>query len=391
MTLAMTAQPFIQFITVHRRKVFILVILFSVVFVAIVSAFNDNELQPTSSQTISKPALTVTLTTMREREWPERLHASGNILPWQLVSIGAEITGIRITEVNAKVGDSVKKGQILAHLDDSLINVELNLQRANLTEAEANLAQAKLSLERAKKLEVSRAISLQDLLQYETSAKTSAAKVDIARAQVKALELRQRFTKIVAADDGVIAASNASVGALSESVGDLFKLIRKGRIEWRAELRPEQQAKVVIGQSVEIKDPLGAIVRGTVRQIAPTADLDSRMSLVYVDVDPSKTLKPGVLVTGDFLVGRRLVSVISQSALVVRDGFNYVMTVDKNNIIRVNKINIGGRSGEDVEVLTGLEKTDRFVLSGGSFLNEGDHVNVVEDPTANAKWNKDKK
>lgn len=349
---------------------------------AVVLSACDEAVSSVPSEAAPKPALTVSLITPQQQEWTERLHASGNIQPWQLVSIGAEISGVRVVEVPVKEGDSVRKGQLLARLDDASVTVELNLQRAVLAEAEANLAQAQLSLERARKLDVSRAISLQDLLQYETAAKTGAAKVAIAQAQVKALELRKRYTRIVAPDDGVIAISSARVGALSEAEGDLFKLIRKGRVEWRAELRPEQQAKLQPGQGVELRDPLGNVVHGSVRQIAPTADLESRISLVYVDVEPSTVIKPGVLVTGDFLVDRRSATTIPRAALVMRDGFNYVMKVDGSDIVKPTKVTVGGRRGNDVELLGGLGPDDRIVASGGAFLDEGDKVRVVQQPGA---------
>lgn len=363
----------------------LLIAALSLVAAAVLSACDDAIPASESAASAPKPALTVALISPRVQAWSERLTASGNIQPWQLVSIGAQISGVRVVEVLVSVGDTVRKGQLLARLDDASVRVELNLQRAVLAEAQANLAQADLSLSRAKKLDASRAISQQDLLQYETAAKTGAAKLAIAQAQVEALELRLRYTRIIAPDDGVIAVSVASVGALSEGAGDLFKVIRKGRVEWRAEMRPEQQAKVSIGQDVELRDPLGNVMPGMVRQIAPTADLESRTSLVYVDVQPNKVLKPGVLVTGEFLVANRQALTVPHTALVLRDGFNYAMKVDANQVVKPVKVAVGVRRGDDVEVIGGLAPSDQIVASGGAFLQEGDKVSVVEGAGAPIK------
>lgn len=321
--------------------------------------------------------LAVTLVSPQEQPWSERISASGNIQPWQLVSIGAEVPGLRLVEVLVTAGDTVRKGQLLARLDDSSLKVELNLQRAALAEAEANRVQSDLSLERARKLDASRAISLQDLLQFETAAATGTAKVAMAKAQLEALELRLHRTRIVAPDDGVVATATATVGALADGSSDLFKLIRKGRIEWRAELRPEQQAKVQIGQTAELHDPLGQTVVGRVRQMAPTADPESRTSLVYVDVQPTRLLKPGVLVSGEFVVANRPALTVPSAALVQRDGFSYAITVTADGVARPAKLRLGSRRDNQVEVLAGLKAGDRIVASGGAFLNEGDRVTVV--------------
>jgi RND family efflux transporter MFP subunit len=294
--------------------------------------------------------------------------------------VGAEVNGVRLTEVLVEVGDTVRKGQVLARLDDASLFVELKLQQAALAEAEANLAQAQLSAERAGKLGASRAISQQDLLQYKTAAKTGAAKVAMAQAQVEALQLRLRNTRILAPDDGIISSSTATVGVLSDRTPELFKLIRKGRVEWRAEVPPEQQVRLQPGQAVELRDLQGHLVAGRVRTLAPTADAHSRTSLVYVDLPSSQLLKPGILVTGEFWVSNRRAMTIPQSALVFRDGFNYAMTVDAHDRVQLTKLTLGTRQGDQVEVLDGLKMDDRIVASGGAFLQEGDRVRVTEAP-----------
>lgn len=332
---------------------------------------------PNDQDPSANTALTVSLISPVSKPWLDRLTATGNIEAWQLMSIGAEVNGVRVVEVLADVGDSVRKGQLLARLDDAGVRVDLSIQQAVLAEAQANLAQAQLSLARAKKLGGVQVISQQDLLQSETTAKTNTARLAMAEAQIKALELKLHNTHITAPDDGIVAARSASVGALVEGSSELFKLIRAGRIEWRAELRPEQQAKLDIGQAVELRDPLGHLVEGHVRQIAPTADSTSRTSLVYVDVPSSKSLKPGVLATGEFLLPRRMALTVPHTAVVLRDGFNYAMTVGQDGLVKPIKVQIGEQRGSDVEILAGLTSSHRIIASGLGFLHAGDRVKVV--------------
>ncbi|MBT0964147.1 efflux RND transporter periplasmic adaptor subunit [Denitromonas iodatirespirans] len=324
-------------------------------------------------------ALSVSLVAPQREKWSDRIVATGSIEPWQAASIGAEISGERLVEVLVAVGDTVKKGQLLARLTQESTQVELQMQRASLAEAEANLGHAKLSAERARRLDASRAISAQDLLEYETGEKTAEAKVAIVKSQIAALNLRLRKTKIVAPDDGVISERNATVGSLTDHTPELFRLIRQGRIEWRAELWAEQQAAVKIGQLVWLIDPLGRQVEGRVRQIAPTVDNASRKSIVYVDVEGSDVLKPGVLVTGAFSAAERQALTIPESALVTRDGFNYVMVHQDDGRVAQRKLAIGSRNDGRVEVRSGLTGEERIVESGAAFLNDGETVTVVGD------------
>jgi RND family efflux transporter MFP subunit len=325
-------------------------------------------------------ALTVTLVSPVTRPWSDRLTATGNIEAWQLMSVGAEVSGVRVVEVLADVGDSVRKGQLLARLDDATARVDLSIQQAALEQARADLAQARVSLGRARKLGA--VISQQDLLQAETAEKTSAARFAMAEAQIRALELKIHNTRIVAPEDGVVAARSTSVGALIDGSSELFKLIRAGRIEWRAQLRVEQLAHVEISQVVELRDPLGNLVAGRVRQIAPTADEVSRTSLVYVDLPPDRLLKPGVLATGDFQLFQRMALTVPWSSLTLRDGFNYAMTLDPDGLVKPIKVQIGEQRGNDVEILTGLTSTDQIIASGVGFLHAGDRVKVVRAESA---------
>ncbi len=320
-------------------------------------------------------ALTVSLVSPVIRPWSDRLITTGNIEAWQMMSVGAEVSGLRVVEVLADVGDSVHRGQLLARLDDAPARVDLSMQQAALEQARADLTQAQVSLGRARQL--GGVISQQDLLQAETAAKTSAARFSMARAQIEALELKIHNTRIIAPDDGIVAARSVSVGALIDGSTELFKLIRNGRIEWRAQLRPEQLGEVEIGQVVEVRDSLGNRVAARVRQIAPTADEVSRMSVIYVDVPSSRSLKPGVLATGEFQLLQRMVLTVPHDALTLRDGFNYAMTVSQDGLVKPIKVQIGAQQGNEVEIVRGLTPSDRIIARGVGFLHAGDRVKII--------------
>ncbi|CAN5314082.1 efflux RND transporter periplasmic adaptor subunit [soil metagenome] len=326
----------------------------------------------------AKPALTVVVVSPHTVTWPLQIQASGNVAAWQEASVGAEIGGLKLSEVLVNIGDTVRKGQVLARFSDVSVRHDLAMQKAAVQEAEANLQQAKHNIDRARELEPSGSISRQDLVNYQTQAATTAARLESARAMLASQALKLGYAQVTATDDGVISARSATVGSVVAPGAELFKLIRKSRLEWRGELRAEDLLRVQHGQSVGFIRPDGVALTGTVRQVAPTVDTNARTGLVYVDLPADSKLKAGMFISATLSQGNVQMLTLPQKAIVVRDGFNYAMKVGPDNIVRKTKLTLGKRQGDLVEVLSGLTEKDRVVSIGGSFLNEGDLVNIVD-------------
>jgi HlyD family secretion protein len=162
----------------------------------------------------AKPALTVTLTSPTTNNLATTLAANGTIAAWQEAVVGAEVNGLRLTDVRVNVGDVVKRGQVLATFSGDTIAAELVQQNAMIAEASAALAEAQGNAARARSLQDSGAIPAQQIAQYLTAEKTAQARLEAARAAEQSLKLRQSFTRVLAPDDGVISARAATVGAV---------------------------------------------------------------------------------------------------------------------------------------------------------------------------------
>jgi RND family efflux transporter MFP subunit len=186
--------------------------------------------------------MTVCLTAPKTENWLLVLLANGNVVAWQEVVIGAEIANYRITEVRVQVGDVVKKGQVLARISSDTVASELAEAKASVAELEASAAEAKSNAERAKELKEKGFYSSQLNSQYQTAEHTALARLAAARARLLAAGLRMDKTDVLAPDDGVISARSATVGSLTQPGQELFRLIRGGRLEWRAEVPSSELA-----------------------------------------------------------------------------------------------------------------------------------------------------
>ena len=337
----------------------------------------------------AKAALTVSLVQARSTQLPIKLAANGGVAAWQEASVGAESNGLRIAELKAGVGDVVQRGQVLATFATESIQADVALARAALAEAQANAADALSNADRARAVQGSGAVSAQQVNQYLTLEQTAKARVDSAKAQLDAQLLRLKQTQVLAPDSGTISARSATVGAVVGAGTELFKLIRQGRLEWRAEVTSSELGRITAGTNVVVTAPGGAKRKGKVRILAPTVDAATRNGLVYVDlagvVDGDSTaagaFKPGMYARGEFELGNSGALTVPQTAVVVRDGFSYVYRVGDDKRVSQLKVQTGRVVGEQIEIQCGVKPEDKLVASGGSFLSDGDLVKVVDGAT----------
>lgn len=324
-----------------------------------------------------RPALTVNLVAPQREDWPQVLAANGNVVAWQEAVIGAEVANYRIAEVLVQVGDSVKKGQVLARIDASTVASELAEAKASVAEFEAAEAEARGNAARAKELQAQGFYSKQMNTQYQTAEQSAGARLAAARARQQAAELRLARTAVVAPDDGVISARRATVGSLSQVGEELFRLIRGGRLEWRAEVSSAELGRLTPGQVARLTGPSGEAVEGTVRSVAPSVDPQTRNGLVYVDLPAVGAVRAGMFARGKFELGRQPALTLPQSAIVQREGFAYVFRLAADDRVAQTKVALGRRQGERVEIVSGLDAQTRVVATGGAFLADGDTVSVV--------------
>ena len=330
-----------------------------------------------------KPALTVTTTQPQRASLPQTLAANGNIAAWQEASVGTESGGLRVTEVRANVGDRVDKGQVLATFASDTLGAEAAQARAGLAEAQAFAANAAADADRARTLQASGALSASQINQYFTAEKTAQAKVEAARALLQARQVQLGQTEVRAPDSGIISARTATVGAVVGNGMELFRLIRQGRLEWRAEVTSAELGRITSGTTALITAASGARLAGRVRTVGPTVDPQTRTALVYVDLTPlpgpaSGSARAGMFAHGEFDLGATAALVVPQSALVVRDGFSYVYRVNADGRVNQLKVQTGRFQDGRVEITSGLAADAPLVASGAGFLNDGDLVRVVE-------------
>lgn len=370
----------------HTIILIVVVLAITVGLIMLIGHQAEQKKQQTEAANKNLPpqvALTVTTTRPTAQTWAKRLEATGNVAAWQEVVIGSELTGQRLTDVLVNVGDVVQQGQVLAIINTDQLQSQRTQVQANMAEAKAVLAEASQNAERAKGLQDSGALSSQEVSQYLTSKQTAQARLDAAQAQLKSIEIQLQQSQIVAPDAGVISARQATVGSMPQMGQELFRIIRQQRLEWRAEVTASELSQIKAGMQALINpaDPRDPVLTGTVRMIAPSVDTTSRNALVYVDLPIHRSLRAGMFVKGQLILGEQTAMTLPQSAVLLRDGFAYVFVVQANQQLQQRKVELGRRQGERIEVL-GLTPDTQVVADGTAFLSDGDTVRVVNPQSA---------
>ncbi len=332
----------------------------------------------------SKAVLAVETVAPTLQDWPVTIKVNGAVAAWQEAKVGAEIGSLRIKQILVDVGSRVKRGQDLAVLADETVVAELHKQQANVDKSRANLAKAQADAARAREIQDSGALSTQKIDEYLIAEQTARADLALAQAELENQRIRLSQTHIVVPDDGVVSARSAGLGDVVAAGTELFRLVRQGRVEWRAEVNAQQLAQIRTGQAVELILPDGGSVTGTVRMTAPTVDDTTRNALVYVDI-PNAGAKPGMYLQGSIVVGAQTALAVPQTALILRDGRDYLFEIAKpsgsadqtaRSVIQRSVVT-GRRVGDWVEIREGISGDASLVAGGGAFLKDGDIVSVT--------------
>lgn len=311
------------------------------------------------------------------------LSADGTISAKDTANVSAKVNGVAVERVLVEEGDRVKAGQVLAVFDTDAMEQQVLQAEADVAEAEATLANASADAARVLPLIDIDAISRQEADRYRTSEVRARASLQAAKARLNSQRLTLDNAKVVAPVSGVISDKMVEVGMVAGGE-PLFTIIKGGVLEWRADIDPKLVGEVTVGTPVRVSLPGGDSVMGKVSRIAPTAD-NNRQITIYASLAANAKVRAGMYQTGEFLLGSASTQTIPNSAIVSNDGYDYVMlvtdltTTDGQSMGRIKqqRVTLGERLSENVAVLEPLPSDSHIVQQGGSFLNDGDLVRVV--------------
>lgn len=363
---------------------------------------------PAAENAHSAPLVTVTRVT--RGEMVETAQVTGTLVAREDVVVAPQIEGLRIVDILAEEGDSVREGQILARLSRDTLDAQRAQSDAQIARADAAIAQARAgvaqaqaalaasapALDRARTLAKSGAGT--DAMLEARAAEQSAnvARLDAARQALAAaqadrkaldaardeLELRIARTEIKAPAAGVIRSRAARIGAIATAAAPdgLFRIVAGGDIELDAEAPDFRLQRIAPGQPAQVVDGAGVTHKGKVRLVSPAIDRATRMGSLRVALDPSPLLRVGGFARADIETARRVGLSVPASA-VIQTGAAARVDVVRAGEVRKVEVKTGIVAGGRIEIRDGLAEGDVVVARAGAFLNDGDRVETRDDPS----------
>ena len=325
------------------------------------------------------------------------LSAEGTISAKDVANVSAKVNGVAIESVLVEEGQRVKAGQVLAIFDTDAVEQQVLQAEADVAEAEATLANASADAARVLPLLDIDAISKQEADRYRTSELRAKASLQASKARLSNQRLNLDNANVVAPVSGVISGKMAEVGMVAGGE-PLFTIIKNGVLEWRADIDPKLIGEVSVGTPVKVSLPNKQSVMGEVSRIAPTAD-NNRQITIYASLSANTAARAGMYQTGEFLIGSASMQTVPNAAIVSNDGYDCVMLVTgiktQNNKtsgrIKQQRVTLGERLGDSVAIKEPLPSESRVVKQGGSFLNDGDLVRIVDSATPSTVSNAEPK
>ncbi len=303
--------------------------------------------------------------------------ASGPLAAKRDQPVGIAGQGGRVVRVRVDAGSWVRAGQVLATIDRSVQAQQAAQLAAQVDSARANAALAQANYERAVSLQGRGFVSKAEIDSKKAIRDAAYAQVRVAQAQLAGTRAEIGRLNVTAPASGLILARNVEVGQIvSPGSGALFRLAEGGQMEMRAQLAQQDLAYVHTGMAATVT-PIGSgqSYSGSVWQVAPVIDPQSRLGEVRISVPYSPTMRPGGFAEARITAGGMTAPRLPQSAVLSDDQGNYVYVVNGKNEVERRSITVGTVSDQGVTITAGLTGNEPVVLSAGPFLNPGQKVN----------------
>jgi HlyD family secretion protein len=381
--------------------------------------------------------LTVSTEAAAVRALPRTLELTGSVAAWDQMPVMPAANGLRIMQVLVDEGSIVKKGQLLAKLDDATLQAQLAAARARaasadaalakmksptrrqdmvtaeagVSQAEANYSAALDSYRRFQQLKTEGGVSDAELVGKEMAVESARAAAEQARqrlslaregsrsedlsiasaqaaearAAVAQMEAMLAQTRDVAPDDGQVIKRDAHIGDVSTVGRALFTMVRDRRLEVEAQVPETDLGLVKVGQSAKVTSDArpDLVATGKVREVSPALDTGNRQATVSIDLPVGSPYQVGMFVRAAVDLGHTDTLAVPTKAVVNGASGAQVFVLDGQNA-RARAIQAGTRTGGWVEVKDGLKPGEPVIVNGVGFLKDGDKVDVAPALTSSA-------
>ncbi|MEZ5288805.1 MAG: efflux RND transporter periplasmic adaptor subunit [Vicinamibacterales bacterium] len=336
-----------------------------------------------------RPPITVAMGEVVRGDISAAMTVVGNLIGEQTVDVVPR-TGGRLVTVNVQLGDRVRRGQLLAKIEDFEIieqvkqaEASLEVAKATIRQREADLKVAELNFERSKNLFERQLLAKQALDDAESRYLAAQAQLDLARAQstqtsarLDELQINLGNTRITSPVDGYVGRRNADPGAWVSQNAPVVSVVDISRLRLVANVVEKDLRLVNAGDpaTVEVDAYPGENFKGRIARVSPVLDPATRTATMEVEIpNGDNRLKPGMYARVLLTIEERKGTTLAPKAAVVDyEGQRGIWIPDEDNKARFIPVKLGLENAERIEILQGVNPGNRIITEGAASLRAGD-------------------
>jgi membrane fusion protein (multidrug efflux system) len=338
-----------------------------------------------------RPPITVQIGAATKGDIDASMTVVGNLIGQQTVDIVPR-TGGRLVSVNVQLGDAVRRGQLLAKLEDFEIveqvkqaEASLEVARATIRQREADLKVAELNFDRSKNLFQRQLLAKQALDDAESRYLAAEAQIDLSKAQaqqtaarLEELQINLGNTRIISPVDGFVGKRNVDPGAWVSQNAPIVSVVEISSLRLVANVVEKDLRLVNTGDSatVEVDAFPGDLFKGRIARVSPVLDPATRTATMEVEIpNRDNRLKPGMYARVLLSIEQRKgTTLVPKIAVVDFEGKRGVWIPGDDNKVQFREAKLGLEDPERVEIVEGLKPGDRIVTEGAGSLRAGDTI-----------------
>lgn len=365
---------------------------------------DDNiEAPPATAQAVS-------VVPVQAQTFQTEVSLNGEARPVRDIQVAAPATGVRILQILVDEGDYVRQGQAMARLDTALADAQTRAAQASVAEARSAAVRARGEYERAESIRDSGALSAEAIEQRRAAAIAADARLAAARAQLAEVNARLGGGYVRAPASGLVIDRTAELGR-SVDGQVLFRIAADNRLEVSAQVAEADALALQEGQRATFTLVDGSTVEGALRRLPASIDSRTRTGEALFALPQGTRVRAGMYLRGQASLPPRQVIAVPQSSILYDSGQAYVFVVspepapateaqrearrrrdedapvEPTYVVSRQAVQLGGRDGELVEVVSGLQIGQRIVGSGAAFLQAGEAVRILATPAQTAASN----
>jgi RND family efflux transporter MFP subunit len=338
--------------------------------------------------------MTVELGKAKRGDVAAHLTVVGNLIGLQTVDVASRTAG-RLLTVSVELGDAVRRGQVLAKVEDREIveqvrqaEASLEVSKATIRQREADLKVAEVNFERSKNLFGRQLLAKQALDDAESRYLAAVAQVDLAKAQqsqneARLQELRFNLQNTIVASpvDGFVGKRNVDPGAMVNTNTAIASVVDISRLKLVVNVVEKDLRMVTAGDvgTVEVDAYPGEKFNGRIARVAPVLDPSTRTAPIEIEIpNPGYRLKPGMYARISLTVEERKNALLApKSAVIDFENKRGVWEPTEENRARFVPVTLGIEGTDSIEIVAGLQEGQRFVTTGAAAVRNNDQLVIA--------------